>query len=171
MSRTVSLIQRVEIATPCPARWDDMVGDTKSRFCSHCSLNVYNLSEMTESEAERLIIEKERKLCARIYRRRDGAVMTRDCPVGLAAMRRRAALIGFKAVAMIAILAGLAFYAVVGGRKRGVAPADSLYVPSAYWHARSSVQEWLNKPSYSTIDGQVTVDDLLQVVSGGATFR
>src|SRR5262245_60732411 len=95
MTRTISLVQTVSIAAPCSAKWDDMAGDDRSRFCSHCQLNVYNLSAMTEEEGERLIIEKEGKLCARIYRRADGTVITRDCPVGLAAIRRR--FVGFAA--------------------------------------------------------------------------
>src|SRR5205814_4285456 len=84
-----SLVQQVQIASPCTASWDGMTGDDRSRFCGQCKLNVYNLSAMTEAEGEALIIEKEGKLCARIYRRYDGTVLTKDCPVGLRAVRRR----------------------------------------------------------------------------------
>jgi hypothetical protein len=79
-------LQQVQIASPCDASWEEMAGDDRTRFCAQCSLNVYNLSEMSQAEA--LIIEKEGRLCARIYRRRDGTIVTRDCPVGVALLRR-----------------------------------------------------------------------------------
>ena len=112
MSRTISLIQRVQIASPCTASWDQMQGDDKSRFCAQCKLNVYNLSAMTEDEAERLIIEKEGRLCARIYRRRDGTVLTRDCPVGLAAVQRRMIAHGLRVASAIACVLGALAYAI-----------------------------------------------------------
>src|SRR5262245_34300483 len=70
----------ISIPTPCPASWDQMRGDDRVRFCSQCKLKVYNLSEMTKSEAEKLIWEKEGKLCARLFRRNDGTIITRECP-------------------------------------------------------------------------------------------
>jgi hypothetical protein len=74
---------QLTIASPCPASWDDMEGDDRVRFCGECELNVYNLSAMTESEALKLIAEREGRVCVRMYKREDGTVMTRDCPVGL----------------------------------------------------------------------------------------
>lgn len=59
-----------------------MDGDQRVRFCQQCKLNVYNLSEMTKKDAEDLILEKEGKLCVRFYKRLDGTVLTRDCPLG-----------------------------------------------------------------------------------------
>jgi hypothetical protein len=48
--------------------------------------------------SEALILEKEGKLCVRFFRRKDGTVLTDDCPVGLKAIRnlyrRTAACIG-----------------------------------------------------------------------------
>src|SRR6185295_16447527 len=68
-----------------------MHGDDRVRFCDDCKLNVYNLSAMSRPEAELLIREKEGRLCGMLYRRRDGTVLTRDCPVGLARARAAAA--------------------------------------------------------------------------------
>ncbi len=59
-----------------------MDGDEQVRFCRECSRNVYNLSAMTETEARRVIAEREGRLCIRFYQRRDGTVLTSDCPVG-----------------------------------------------------------------------------------------
>lgn len=82
MSDDINLLDHVSIASPCPASWDQMQGDDRSRFCKSCQLTVYNLSNMTEPEAEALIKEKEGRLCARFYRRADGTILTRNCPVG-----------------------------------------------------------------------------------------
>jgi len=78
MPATLSL-NVIDIARPCPADWDAMHGDERVRFCDHCQLNVYNLSEMSRPAAEKLLIEKEGHLCVRLYRRMDGTVITRDC--------------------------------------------------------------------------------------------
>jgi len=75
---------RLTIASPCPASWDDMEGDDRVRFCPECELNVYNLSAMTEEKALKLVEEREGRLCVRLYQRRDGTVLTTDCPVGTA---------------------------------------------------------------------------------------
>lgn len=68
-----------------------MEGDDRVRFCGDCRLNVYNLSAMTSDEALTYIDLREGRTCVRLYRRADGTVSTRDCPVGLRAMRHRAA--------------------------------------------------------------------------------
>lgn len=81
----------VQIASPCPADWDAMQGDDRSLFCGQCQRHVYNLSAMTRPEAEKLVFEREGRLCVRFYRRRDGTVLTADCPVGLRGVRRRIA--------------------------------------------------------------------------------
>ena len=98
------LLGRVRVAAPCPASWAEMEGDERVRFCRLCRLNVYNLSEMTRAEAEALLARTEGRLCARLYRRADGTVITKDCPVGLRALRRRvrrAAAALFAAVASL----------------------------------------------------------------------
>lgn len=71
--------------------WEQMRGDDRTRFCSLCSLHVYNIAELTRKQAVALISETEGRICARIYRRSDGTVITKDCPIGLRAIRRRVA--------------------------------------------------------------------------------
>lgn len=73
-------LQEIEIAKPCQASWDKMVGDDQVRHCSLCHKNVYNLSAMSEAEALELLQEKEGNLCVRLYKRADGTVITSDCP-------------------------------------------------------------------------------------------
>ena len=102
-------IDHLRIATPCPISWEQMTGDNRVRFCDHCHLNVYNISELSRMEAETLIASTEGRLCARLFRRADGAVLTKDCPVGLRALRRRVATRSAAIFAALVSLAGLAF--------------------------------------------------------------
>jgi len=97
-------LDHLRVATPCPRAWDDMLGDNRVRFCNHCHLNVYNLAELTQKETQRLISSSGGKLCGRLYRRADGTVLTKDCPVGLQALRKR---ISRRTAAIFATFLGL----------------------------------------------------------------
>ena len=72
----------LRIASPCSANWDLMVGNDRVRYCADCKLNVYNFSVMSQSEIDFLVRNKQGRLCARFFQRRDGRVLTQDCPVG-----------------------------------------------------------------------------------------
>lgn len=76
-----------------------MDGDERVRFCRECSRNVYNLSAMTEREARRVVAEREGRLCVRFHQRRDGTVLTSDCPIGA---KRSFLLAGARAAAVVA---------------------------------------------------------------------
>ena len=86
-----SLLNQVWVASPCSARWEDMQGDDRARFCARCRKHVFDFSAMTHEEAEALIRAKEGRLCGRYYRRRDGRVLTTDCPTGRERRRNRLA--------------------------------------------------------------------------------
>ena len=88
MRRFGSPLDNIKIASPCSMNWDEMFGDNRKRFCGECKLNVYNLSDMSESEAENLLVETEGRLCVKYYRRADGTVLTKDCPVGWEMVKR-----------------------------------------------------------------------------------
>lgn len=104
---THAFLDRIEIAKPCPANWDEMTGDERARFCQHCRKNVYNLSAMTAEEAVALVRAKEGKLCVRLYRRRDGTVLTSDCPVGVREYYRRVRRsVAMAAATFLALLTG-----------------------------------------------------------------
>ena len=66
------MLERIKIASPCKANWEQMAGDERVRHCAECNLDVYNLSAMTRREVEHLVQEREGRLCARFYRRADG---------------------------------------------------------------------------------------------------
>jgi hypothetical protein len=101
MTREKFDLDNLRIAAPCPVGWANMAGDDRKRFCASCRLNVYNFSEMTATEVETLVRRSDGKVCARMFRRADGTVLTRDCPVGLAAYRKRVSRFAGAAVAMV----------------------------------------------------------------------
>jgi len=116
-----SILDRVRVASPCTARWEDMTGDDRSRFCRHCQKHVFNLSSMTRSEAEALVVAKEGKFCGRFHQRSDGRMLTADCPTGRRLRRRRLAKIWAATFGLVALMTT----AVVGGMaKRGSAKGE-----------------------------------------------
>jgi SAF domain len=86
---SASSLDNLQIAAPCHVSWDGMTGDERVRLCQSCKLNVYNISEMSKKEAEELINKSEGRLCVRFYKRKDGTILTNNCPVGLRAVQRR----------------------------------------------------------------------------------
>ena len=97
------MLENIRIASPCSADWEKMPGDNRIRHCDACNLNVYNLAAFTEAEIRELVANRKGRLCGRIYQRRDGTVLTQNCPVGMRAMARRVSRI---AGAVFAVLAG-----------------------------------------------------------------
>ena len=89
MSKFTNPLNNIKIASPCSADWNEMIGDERTRFCGECKLNVYNLSGMSKREAENLLINSEGRLCVRFYKRSDGTILTKDCPVGWQAIKQR----------------------------------------------------------------------------------
>lgn len=106
MTRKLSVLDHVRVAAPCPESWAGMTGDERVRHCARCNLNVYNLSEMSRTEAETLIATHEGRLCIGYYQRPDGTILTRNCPVGVMMIRRRLARLLGGVAAAFAFLAG-----------------------------------------------------------------
>ncbi|MCB9686800.1 MAG: hypothetical protein H6738_13250 [Alphaproteobacteria bacterium] len=55
---------QVRIDEPCHARWAEMSGDERRRFCASCQLHVHDLSAMTEPQARELL-RTEPDVCVR----------------------------------------------------------------------------------------------------------
>lgn len=119
-------LEDLRIARPCPARWDEMQGDDRVRFCGSCQKNVYNLSALSRAEAMRLVAEQEGKMCALLYRRPDGTVLTADCPVGRRAwavrLVKRAAAV---AAVLLMSLAGRYFTSAISETPPAEKPCGS----------------------------------------------
>jgi hypothetical protein len=170
-------LEHVKVAAPCPADWESMVGDERVRYCDSCSLHVYNLSGMTRRAAEALVTSAEGRLCVRFYRRPDGTILTRNCPVGLSALKRRAAH-----VATATMTAVLGFFTGLGlnlGVDRALSPSimEESAVPAPSIpdvRARPAVVEeaptagWLNGEAsfenYELVAGQMTLEPDTAVV-------
>jgi hypothetical protein len=95
-----------------------MAGDERVRHCTLCSLNVYNFAEMTRDEVRDLLVRTEGRVCARLYRRADGTVLTRDCPTGLRALRRRASRVAAALITALLSLPSLAFGGTIWKKPR-----------------------------------------------------
>lgn len=158
MSENISLpiLDRIQVASPCPARWEDMQGDDVTRFCSQCNLHVHNISGMTAPQAEAFLQQAlpRGRVCARFYRRPDGTILTQDCPVGFARLRQR---IGYGITSIAAALAlmftggaALSYQHRTGDRLRHFQPFKS-------------VCDWLNPiaapvaPTSPAIQGDICV--------------
>lgn len=110
MRTHLNVLDNLQVASPCHAEWNDMVGNDRVRFCGQCEKSVYNLSQMTRQEALDLVQEKEGNLCVRFFRRHDGTMITTDCPVGVHhKIRRRRKTAGvFASVASLLFMSGCA---------------------------------------------------------------
>jgi hypothetical protein len=121
-----SVLDRISIASPCSANWDQMQGDDRRRFCADCKLHVHDLSRMTADEAITLLHDAGRqRVCVRLYRRADGTVLTRDCPVGLRQRLRR--MVAQAGALWLVLTTGLAACM----RPRAEAEAPNAGAPSA----------------------------------------
>lgn len=145
-ANTAANLDRLRIATPCPISWEQMTGNSQVRFCEHCRLNVYNISELSRREAESLIASTEGRLCARLYRRADGTILTKDCPVGLRALRMR---ISKRTAAVFAAIAGIS--SVVFGQQSSARDGKTACIPQNRITRTSTTREH----SVTTLSGNV----------------
>jgi len=155
MSRDRIDLDRIAVASPCSMSWNDMDGNDRVRFCSQCKLNVYDISAMTKPEAESFIANAEGRICARYYRRADGTILTKDCPVGLRAVRKRvsrAAAAAFSA--LVSLFGGSATFA----QQRQ--PKDE---------SKVDIQRTLRRYGQTAIEG--TVFDVAHTVIPGAQVK
>ncbi len=113
MAQFTDPLSHVRIAAPCRADWERMHGNERVRFCGECSMNVYNLSNMSKKDAEALILNAEGRLCVRYYHRADGSIITNNCPVGLRALKRRVS--GFSRAVISSVISFFAGMAVLTG--------------------------------------------------------
>jgi hypothetical protein len=157
MSKFTSPLDNIRIASPCSAEWNGMFGSDRKRFCGDCKLNVYNLSDMSRPEAENLILNSEGRLCVRFFRRADGTILTKNCPIGWAAVKQRASRV---ATAGFSMIAGL-FTGVLGFDLLSSRPEPRYQTMGAV-----AVQTGMPEPNYPIQGGISAVDDLDRRVMG-----
>ena len=161
MSRSLPILENARIASPCNMSWQAMRGDDRTRFCGACEKNVFNLVGMSDEEVTALILEKEGNLCVRLYQRSDGTLLTRDCPVGLRAARRKLA----RAMGAVAACAGMLLTAATFGAAGRMSP----------WRLRDTqpfarIANWFAPPALPMIAGDICIPDLpIPTPSDGAS--
>jgi hypothetical protein len=123
-------LDQIRVAAPCTMEWSAMTGGDRVRHCAACQKNVFNLSGMKRAEALDLLRATEGKVCARFYRRKDGTILTADCPVGVALLARKArrAVLGATISALGAVGAVLAFLATTTSTERVIAVRDAVTI-------------------------------------------
>lgn len=154
-----SPLDNVRVASPCPANWNEMNGNDRMRYCGQCQLNVYNLSGMTKPEAEHLIANAEGRLCVRYYKRADGSIITQNCPVGLAALKRRVSRTATAFLsAVIGFFGGLGIFAAFGDDN---SPLDNGHVMGAI-----AVEQY-TPPDVAVIQGTtMPIEEMGQPIMG-----
>lgn len=70
------LLDRIDVREPCTESWEEMTGNDKVRFCSHCAKNVYDISAYTRERAEKLVRDSAGGLCVRYRKDDSGRVVT-----------------------------------------------------------------------------------------------
>ena len=116
----LELLAHVRIASPCPMKWSDMQGDEKKRLCAQCNLHVHKVSELTTAETVALFRQPSGRVCAQLFHRLDGTVMTKDCPsawaVGVSeAIRRFGPATGIVSGGLVLLVAAVLALATLFG--------------------------------------------------------
>ncbi len=142
MEARLPILENIRVATPCTASWEQMKGDEKKRFCDQCKLHVHNFSAMTEAEITGLIQNGKGRICGRFFRRADGTMLTKDCPVGLAALRRKVARVLARAAAAVLSAVGIFTFLRSGSSREAGAVTSVTEVEPI-----KSVCEWISPAS------------------------
>ena len=79
MRQEIPLLNQIYIEKPCTANWDAMtaIQGEQVKHCAHCQKNVYNLSAMTEQDAENLLAQMP-NLCVRYSQNDEGQILTEE---------------------------------------------------------------------------------------------
>jgi hypothetical protein len=63
----------------CGARWEEMDGENCVRKCWRCGLDVFDLSNGTQQDAERFIVQSKSRSTNKLWRRSDGRYVRGEC--------------------------------------------------------------------------------------------
>src|SRR5438045_9715621 len=94
---------------------------------------------MTKSEVESFLMKAEGRICGRFYQRADGTMLTRDCPLGLRAVKQR-----------VSRIAAAAFSAIFG-----MLTGQDLYAQQIQNDAKAEIQRSLRRFDQPAIHGTV----------------
>lgn len=81
--RVLPIVDAVAMASTCGAAWSEMEGEGCARTCPRCALSVYHDAAMTQQELGLAFTHAYGTASSRVaFRRRDGMLLTTDCPKG-----------------------------------------------------------------------------------------
>ncbi|MBL8859222.1 MAG: hypothetical protein JNL28_11995 [Planctomycetes bacterium] len=121
---------RLQIKTPCPMSWDELVGGDKQRFCSACSLHVHNASELSRDEAHALVTQADARVCMKVEYDASGAPLFRDSQA-VVANARNAPKSGLARLSRWAATAAAGVLAACHGSVPESTTTDPAVVPNA----------------------------------------
>lgn len=157
-------LSNLTIPSPCNADWNSMTGNDQVRFCEHCNLHVHNLSEITRSQAQRLINKSNGRLCVRYHRDPNGGPCTLPLPQKLHRIARRASRLAAGAFsATLSVTSAVAQDSTSSQSNHG--NPTSVTQPNAGWTAGASVAGTITDQNGAVIPGATVFlwSDELQV--------
>lgn len=83
------LLDHCAVAAPCSGACATSDGNPRVSLCQRCGLFLYDVENLSPGAAHTLTVRTEGQTSGRLFKRRDGKVMTRNCPVGLEELRAR----------------------------------------------------------------------------------
>lgn len=110
VKRGAPFLDTLKIASPCHEKWEDMVGDERTRYCGKCQKDVHNISALARAEAEAFLESVASSVCVRMYKRSDGTVLTADCPVGVRKKRVKRLFLATVGGGLAAVASAVAFW-------------------------------------------------------------
>lgn len=58
-------MKKIRINNPCPEKWEDMQDSSEGKFCDKCSKKVWDLTDKTDSQIEKIMVSNV-NICGRI---------------------------------------------------------------------------------------------------------
>lgn len=83
VSNVQEALQAIKIATPCHVPITEMEDRGSFFHCHECQLNVYHFSTLSNDQIADLLNQNHERLCVGMFKREDGTIITKDCPLGL----------------------------------------------------------------------------------------
>ncbi len=100
-----------------------MIGNETVRYCPECKLDVYNLSNLSDRQVNKIVSGRQQRLCARVIRRQDGTVVTHTPRLGFSILLRR-----ISKVASVALAASISLGPAVAGTSPTTSRCDLIQI-------------------------------------------
>lgn len=180
-SKTNEPLDNLTLSYSCPVAWNNMDGNERERLCKQCDKKVYNISNLSRSEANSFLLSKAGKeTCYSFYLRADGTIKTDNCPAIFRPIRDKCKLMMRACSFMLAFVSsvssshatpqnrketglGPALGTAVGGIGGGMGQADMLRVLFGF-DAEDAADSELNALKKKLREQRVLTDNQLRVL-------